>query len=285
MSEPPVGLRVGELAGRLSVSPETLRAWERRYGVLRPQRTAGGYRIYGPADVARAERMRELIAEGHSAAQAARVIAPPESGPAPSAGELAARLLSTLLRYDAEAAHRTLDRLLAAHPVDVALRDAVLPVLREIGDGWERNEISVAQEHFAADLLAGRMRALARGWDRGGGPRAVLACPSGERHDLGLFACGLAMHERGWRITWLGADTPAPALRDTLERTRADAVVMGVLLTAALARSAEALATATGQTPLYIGGAGALEPVVGRAGGTRLADDPVTAAAKLPLPA
>ena len=64
-------------------------------------------------------------------------------------------------------------------------------------------ELSVAQEHFATELVTGRLRGLAREWDEGLGPRAVLACPSrsGERHDIGLLCCGLALHRRGWRVT------------------------------------------------------------------------------------
>ena len=85
------------------------------------------------------------------------------------------------------------DRLLATRSLDGALRDVVLPALHEIGERWARGEISVAQEHYATELLAGRLRGLAREWDDGLGPRAVLACPSGERHDIGLLCCGLAL--------------------------------------------------------------------------------------------
>src|SRR3978361_590431 len=107
MSQAKVALRVGELARRVGVSPETLRAWERRYGVLRPVRTEGGYRIYGAADVARAERMRALIDAGWAAAQAARSISPAgrEDG---GIGALADRLEAELLGYDAEGAHALL---------------------------------------------------------------------------------------------------------------------------------------------------------------------------------
>ena len=108
------------------------------------------------------------------------------------------------------------------------LDGVVLPLLHELGDGWERGEISIAQEHFASNLLRGRLLGLARGWDRGSGPRAVLACPPGERHDLGLVIFGLALREHGWRITFLGADTPPETVVDTGAGRTTAAVVLAL---------------------------------------------------------
>jgi methanogenic corrinoid protein MtbC1 len=86
--------------------------------------------------------------------------------------------------------------------------DVVVPYLHDLGERWARGEASVAQEHFASNLLRGRLLGLARGWGHGLGPLAVLACPSGEQHDLPLLMFGLALRARGWRIGYLGADTP-----------------------------------------------------------------------------
>jgi MerR family transcriptional regulator, light-induced transcriptional regulator len=80
-----------------------------------------------------------------------------------------------------------------------------MPYLRELGERWARNEIAVAQEHFASRLIEGRPLTLARGWNRGPGRRAVLACPSGEQHTLPLVCFGLVLRTRGWRIVYLGA--------------------------------------------------------------------------------
>ena len=279
MDQTDIALRIGQLAERVGVSPETLRAWERRYGVLRPERTAAGYRLYGREDEARATRMRTLIGEGWSAGQAARAIDADFVLPVPGDLEdLAITLRTAVLGFDGERAHGLLDGLLAQHGVDEILRRVILPVLRQIGEAWEAREASVAQEHFAAELLGGRMRALARGWDRGDGPRAVLACPSHELHDLGLLACGLALRRRGWRITYLGANTPAEALRDTVATVRPEVVVMGVLQSGPLARAVPSLAALGTDTRVLIGGAGAAPVLVAAAGATRLGDDPVRAA-------
>src|SRR4051812_3367177 len=279
MPETAAGRRVGDLARDIGVSPETLRAWERRYGVLNPGRTAAGYRLYGPGDEARARRMAALIADGLPAARAARLIADEGFADAPDvdAAALAELLRSALLAFDAERAHAAVDRLLAAHPLPVVLEQAVLPVLREIGDGWEAGTVSVDQEHFAAELLGVRLRALSRGWEQGGGRRAVLACPSAERHDLGLLCCGLALREQGWRVIYLGADTPDGALAHAVRQTGADALVVGVMQAEPMARAAAALSALAAETQVLVGGAGATDG----GGWERLTDGPVAAAAAI----
>ena len=115
--------------------------------------------------------------------------------------------------------------------------------------GWERGEISVAQEHFASNLLRGRLLGLARGWDRGAGPRAVLACPPGERHDLGLVIFGLALRELGWRITFLGADTPPDTVVETVRRLEPEALVLAVTDSARLDGVAETAAASPTRGP------------------------------------
>jgi DNA-binding transcriptional MerR regulator len=216
----PTPLRIGELARRVGVSAEVLRSWQQRYGVLRPSRSDSGYRLYGRDDQRRALRMKELIDAGHAAAEAAAAVAEPalDAGPVPpwTGGRLSearGSLRDALLALDATAAHASLDHLIDAHTIDVLLRDVVLPVLQELGEGWQYGRVSIAQEHFGSELLAGRLRSLGRSWDDGLGPRVLLACPGGERHDLGLLCCALALHQRGWRITYLGADTHSTRAR------------------------------------------------------------------------
>jgi DNA-binding transcriptional MerR regulator len=258
-------LRIGELARRTGVATELLRAWERRYGLLAPERTDSGYRLYSDDDVRRVRRMRELLATGLSAAEAARQAAaeprPAEVGRPDAAPPAAsAELRQALEQLDDAAAHAAFDRLLADYSTRAVLADVVLPLLHELGAGWERGEISVAQEHFASNLLRGRLLGLARGWDRGTGRRAVLACPPGERHDLGLVIFGLALRELGWRITFLGADTPPDTVVETVRRLGPDALVLAVTDAERLDGVAESAAgLGETRTAVWIGGAGAAE--------------------------
>jgi MerR family transcriptional regulator, light-induced transcriptional regulator len=255
-------LRIGELARRTGVPTELLRAWERRYGLVAPTRTPAGYRLYSSGDVRRVGRMRELLASGLSAAEAARAtLAEPESettaGVEPALA--AASLRAAIERLDDAAAHLAFDRLLADFSLDTVLEGVLLPLLHELGEGWARGEISVAQEHFASNLVRGRVLALARGWDRGSGPRAVLACPPGERHDLGLLIFGLALREHGWRITFLGADTPLDTIGETVRQLAPAALVLAVTDPALLDPVAAELHELAADTTVWLGGAGARE--------------------------
>jgi MerR family transcriptional regulator, light-induced transcriptional regulator len=257
-------LRIGELSRRTGVATELLRAWERRYGLLTPERTSAGYRLYSADDARRVRRMRGLLATGLSAAEAARQAASEPRPPAEAEraevapGAAAAELRRALESLDDANAHAAFDQLLADYSNAAVLTGVVLPLLRELGAGWERGEITVAQEHFASNLLRGRLLGLARGWDRGSGPRAVLACPPGERHDLGLVIFGLALRDLGWRITFLGADTPPETIVETVRRLEPQALVFAVADRARLGGVVETAAGLEGApTTVWVGGAGA----------------------------
>jgi len=278
-------LRIGQLAKRTGVSPELLRAWEQRYGLLQPTRTAGGFRLYSAADEARVQRMQTLVSGGLAAAQAARLIlsggepAPRTvPGSATTLEDAAGNLSAALDRLDEQAANSALDRLFSAYTVETVLQDVVIPYLHRLGERWEASEVSVAQEHFASNLLRGRLLGLAQGWGQGQGPGAILACVPGEQHELGLLAFGVALRRRGWRIAYLGTDSPIGAVAD-IARSLAPAVVVLVSMNPDNfldhAREIEKLAN---QVPVMIAGTGAT-PEVARHTQTRVLDqDPVSAA-------
>ena len=267
-------VRIGELARRTGTTPELLRAWEQRYGLFEPIRTAAGYRLYSASDEQRVRAMRSRLAEGLSAAQAARAV---RDGRPPADALL--RLEEAFARFDATAAEDLLDQLLTARPAESVVLDVVLPVLRAVGDRPDPGDREIASEHFASNLISGRLRSLARGWDLGAGPRALLACPSGERHDLGLIAFGLALREHGWRITLLGHDTPT----STIERTAGTLAPRAVVLSAVVPeRFADpGLARLGLGRLLAIGGAGARPEEAGAIGALLLEGDPFSAAAQV----
>ena len=251
-------LRIGELARRTGVATDLLRAWERRYGLLAPTRTESGYRLYSTADVRRVGRMRELLATGVSAAEAAReALSEPVVAEQADLEGVPVELGDAIRRLDDAAAHAAFDRLLADFSLDAVLDGAVLPLLRELGEGWESGEVSIAQEHFASHLVRGRLLGLARGWDRGSGPRAVLASPPQERHDLGLLIFGLALREHGWRITFLGGDTPLETLAETVHQFEPDAVVLAATDADRFGTVAAPLRALSRETTIWLAGSGA----------------------------
>jgi DNA-binding transcriptional MerR regulator len=272
-------LRISEVARRTGVTAEVLRAWERRYGLLEPERTSGGFRLYSEDDVQRVRRMRDLLESGLSAAEAARAAVVEtvavEASAAP--GEAAVRLIDALTAYDDGAAHALLDEILARYTLDTVLADVVLPAARELGDRWERGEAGIAEEHFASSVLRGRLLALTRGWDRGTGPRALLATWPDERHELGLIAFGLALRSWGWRIAYLGPDTPLETIARAAEQVRPAVVVMSATLPRT--DDLDGLRRIAAVAPLAVGGAGIGPELAEAAGALLLPADVVAAAA------
>jgi DNA-binding transcriptional MerR regulator len=284
-SGPPL-LRIGELGRRHGVSPDLLRAWERRYGLLEPTRTPGGFRLYSPDDEARVRAMRRGLAEGLAASVAARLAlreaAPPEGPERVEALAGAwAELREALEAYRDVDAQAVLDRLLATFSLTTVLRDLVIPFLHELGERWATGAISVAQEHFASVIIRGRLLGLARGWDTGVGPRAVLACPPDEHHDLGLICFGLALRGHGWRITHLGNDTPIDTLRDVAAGLDPAIVVVCAEREEPMRAAIDEVGELGRRVPVALAGRGASAELAHRAGVRLLQDAPVAAAARV----
>jgi len=279
----PSALRIGELSRRTGVNPALLRAWERRYGLIEPERTAGGFRLYSERDERRVRAMVEHIAGGVAAAEAARLALEDtaEAATATAASGPEPELVVALLSFDETAAQAALDRLLAEYSRETVLVEHVLPVLHDLGEGWAGGEVSVAQEHFASGLLRGRLLGLARGWDGGAGPRAILGCPPGELHDLGLVTFGLLLRELGWRITMVGADTPLETLRSAAVALRPNAVVLAATTEERFVDAAAEIGDLASVAAVAIGGAGATETAAALTGVRALSLDPVRAAAQL----
>jgi DNA-binding transcriptional MerR regulator len=283
-------LRIGELGRRADVNPETIRAWERRYGLLEPRRTRGGFRLYTDEDVRRVRAMRDHLGAGLAAAEAARLVvdtwspASQREAPVVVAGDLRTEtsvLASALSRFDAAGANESLDRLLGTYSLDTVLDEVVVPYLSELGDRWERGEASVAEEHYASHLLRGRLLGLARGWGQGGGPRAILACAPGEQHDLGLLCFALALRARGWRIDYLGADTPVGSIARLAHQIEPAAIVVAVEMEGRLDEAVAELAALAGERVLAIGGRATSAELADRIGAILLEGPPARAADRL----
>jgi len=308
----PAVLRIGELARRVAVNQDLLRAWERRYGLLKPVRSPSGFRLYSGADEQRVRRMQAHLGRGLAAAEAARAaldeesnhslaappVAPaaaddptrpnasaPPKAPFPVTNQgltgLAEELRHALDELDGPAAEAVLDRLFADFTVETTLREVLVPYLSDLGDRWAQGAIGVSTEHFASNLLRARLASLARGWGQGHGPRAVLACPPGERHDLPLLVFGIVLHRNGWRIIYLGADTPLADLAHTVTEKRPDVVILAAVTPERFQESIPDLITLARTAPLRLAGAGATTSIADTVGATILAGDPITEAQRI----
>ena len=281
-------IRIGELSRRTGVSPELLRAWERRYGLFEPERSPGRFRLFSDADVSRVLAVRNQLSRGLSAAEAARTVLAEGVDERVSADQDAGSVLdeplqqlrSSLASFDEVGAHSALDRLLASLSLESFLREVVLPILRELGEGWERGEVTVAQEHFASNLLRGRLFALGRGWGRGTGRHALLAAPPGDQHDLGLVVLALALRDHGWRVTFLGADTPIETIVDTARRVAPEVVVIATLVPPEDSPRAEIRELARDRR-VVLSGAGITDGVAADVGAEHFGEGPLEAATYL----
>lgn len=293
VSAAPTGsnLRIGELSRRTGVSVELLRAWERRYALLSPSRTPGGYRLYDDADVRIVKRMVGHLAEGISAAEAARLARgsagarSARSGEAEPAGPAPAQMREELRAAldDLQEAHaqELLDSLLSRYSLESVLRAGVLPYMRELGERWASGDASIGQEHFASALLRGRLLGLARGWGTGGGPLCLLACVPGDQHDIALICFGLALRGYGWRIVFLGPDTPLASVREVADSVNPAQIVLSATLPGLVQRMTQELSELARARPLALAGAGVSAEQAARVGALHLSQDPLEAAAEV----
>ncbi|MCD6639241.1 MAG: MerR family transcriptional regulator [Nocardioides sp.] len=260
--------RIGDLAERTGVSSHTLRAWEKRFSLLRPVRTSGGYRLYSQADAARVTRMQELRDQGVAAARAAAMVLQEDRGrghdPADGAhqpGDVVAAFVEQARAFDDAGAHAVLDAATSSLSTEDAIEQVFLPALSRIGEGWADGELTVAHEHFASLVVRARLMPHTVAWSTGTGPLAVLACPAGERHDIGLIAFGVVLGRAGWQVRCLGADTPWESLVSAVEALEPDVLVLSAVTPAPLEPLGTWLPRLGAARRVVVGGAGAANGV------------------------
>ncbi|MGH0031962.1 MAG: MerR family transcriptional regulator [Myxococcota bacterium] len=253
-------------ASRLTgLSPELLRAWERRHGVVEPLRTPGGTRRYTAEQLERLRRLKAAVDAGHRISQVAslsdddlaRLV---HSEPPPSGG-IPTRLWTALEALDGHETQRLLTRQFTALGPVAFARDFAYPFIREVGERWASGRLDIAAEHLATVALRALLgSALVPSRASLDGPRVVLATPSGERHELGLQMAALAIMGAGANPVYLGAEVPIETLLSAAEQADADAVALSIVnLPAAEAqRAVAALRAGLPQTVrLWLGGSGA----------------------------
>jgi MerR family transcriptional regulator, light-induced transcriptional regulator len=253
------------VANLTGVNPVTLRAWERRHGLVEPVRTPSGHRLYGHEHIESIHRILGLLKKGLPISQVARAMsAPAQSSRGSEAGRwgaLGERLVAATARFDEPELEHTYAAALALHPVEEVTNRLLLPVLRELGRRWQTGEGSVAEEHFFSvfvrDKLGARLHHRTR-HERG--PRILAACLPDEQHEIGLLVFALAAHERGLRIVLLAARTPLDELPTVARRAQCTAVVLSATLPPPRHVVSEQLTQLVSRAgmPVFVGGAASL---------------------------
>ena len=248
-------LNIAALTQRTGVPADTIRKWEQRYGVLRPQRTSGGQRRYTESDVARIEWLKARLGEGYRIGEAAALLGD-SSVVAASPDELRAAFVAATEETDVPTLAAIVEQALLVEPVEDAFAAILAPALVEVGERWQAGAITVAQEHLASSTVRSALQRLladTRGAVRG---TAVLACAPAERHEIGLLMLAVLLRADGWAVAYLGADTPV-----------ADAVALARSIGARIVCFSATPATVEGlRLELAAGSAAGLQVLVGGSG-------------------
>jgi DNA-binding transcriptional MerR regulator/methylmalonyl-CoA mutase cobalamin-binding subunit len=220
---------IKEAARLTGVSESSLRAWERRYGVVTPRRSEAGYRLYDPVSLETVSRMRRLVAAGWPTAEAARAVrsAPDEVGAAAHREQF----LTSAALMDAAGTEESLDRGWSLGSFEHVMDSWLFPALEALGDGWARGEIDVAAEHAASHAVHRRLAAaFEAAGSRSRGHCVVVGLPPGSRHELGGLAFATALRRRGFDVLYLGADVPVSSWQSAVGRHAATAAVLSVVM-------------------------------------------------------
>ncbi len=247
------------------ISADTLRAWERRYGLPNPQRTPGGHRLYSEHDIALIKWLMARQAEGLSISRAVELwkeqiasgldpladsVSRGVSLPlGPSVENLRQNWIAACSRYDTINAEQILNEAFAAHSVELICTDVLLRGLYEIGELWHKGMFSVHQEHFASEIAMRRVEALIAAAPPPINPGVILtACPAGELHVFPLALLTLLLRRRGWNVIHLGANVPAERMEETIHLVQPKLVIFAAqtLMTAVSLREMARLLQARG---------------------------------------
>jgi MerR family transcriptional regulator, light-induced transcriptional regulator len=219
------------VAALTGVKAITLRAWERRYGLIRPARTRTGHRLYSHADIERIRSVLALLDRGMQISRVREVLdAPRATGKQPTRtqwGSHLERMAGAIARFDEEQLDMIYDELLGIHSVEHVTREVLLPALANLGERWKGRAGGIAEEHFLSAYLRSKLGArLQRPSRYARGPRLMAACAPLEFHEIGLLMFALEARAAGFRITLLGADNPLTELAAAQRQSQCDALII-----------------------------------------------------------
>lgn len=231
------------VAQETGVPADTFRAWERRYGVPRPQRTEGGHRLYSERDIATIRWLRDRTAEGLTISQAIALMTDGSDSnlswlstavdTEPHTWErLNSRLYAALTDFDSTRAEQILGEAFALYPLEEVFLKLVQPVMIEVGEQWHAGKLSVTAEHFATQFVRRKLSGLFNTYNITDGRGLVLVgCAPSEQHDLGALMLSVFLVRHGWQVIYLGPEVPLKDLLDTVRQIQPDMVCMSASTT------------------------------------------------------
>lgn len=286
---------IGVVESRTGVSSHTLRAWEKRYGAVRPERSEGGHRLYSDAEIRRLRLLHRLTEQGHRIGQLAELgtselesllkrdrddrRSRDDGAGRDVPAELLDELYGAVRDFDGRRLDSTFRRAALQLDVHRLVNDVVAPMLRRIGEEWARGNLSPAEEHLASGVVVRTLGWVMNNFDAGPeAPGVVTATPSGQRHNLGAMLAAATAAAAGWRVTYLGGELPAEEIMRAARETGARAVALSLVYPPEDPETEEAIRALVERLPpetaLLAGGGAATSyaPILEQRGAALLAD-------------
>ncbi len=272
------------LSESTGVGSSTLRAWERRYGLLNPERTPKGHRLYRNDDIERIERIVRLLEEGHTLPSIARQLDNAELSP--PAHDLQSQELIGVWRgyladtlqaiedFSSERLEAIYNEASSLYPLSLVTEQLIQPVLSELGIRWQSRAAGIAEEHFYTHWVRNRLAArFHHALAQSTGKRVLCASIPGDFHEIGLMLFCISLMGRGYRVVYLGVDLPIEQVLETRQRSGSRAIVLSArrLADKKLSDQLTKLVSES-SVPVFFGGPASDEalPEIEQAGGIRL---------------
>lgn len=259
------------VAQATGLTVETLRAWERRYGIVVPTRDAGGRRVYRPEDVLRLRRLREATERGHPIGRLAGLSEdrladllhePADRRARATSNAFVERILESARHFRSADCEQALTLAIAMLPPPQLVSDVLQPLLREVGERWHRGEFAISQERLVSSIVRRHVGLMLDAYDRSARrPPLLFATLPGERHELGLLLTAMMCASRGFKVHYLGPDLPPAEIGRYAREVGAVVVALSVVLQESLPDVAAQLEELSVQlpdgVPVWLGGCAA----------------------------
>ncbi|MBD3869264.1 MAG: MerR family transcriptional regulator [Acidobacteria bacterium] len=300
-SGPDQGHPIQVAARRSGLTPDVIRAWERRYNAVDPVRSGTNRRLYAETDIEKLfllsqvtragrrigdvagltiDQLKEIVAEdGEAAARVGGLPASPARGR--TEGQYLEACMDYLVDLDSVGLESTLAEASIALSTPVLLEQLITPLLHRVGEEWHSGSLRVAHEHLTTAVVRSLLGTLRKsGSAPATAPELVVASPAGQRHELGALMVAVAAASDGWKVTYLGADLPAADIATVALKRNARAVALSIVHPTDdpnLPGEIEVLGSALGGEAVILAGgsgAGAYAGVLAAAGGRIIEDIP-----------
>jgi len=222
---------ISSVSTMTGVNSVTLRAWERRYGLIKPQRTESGHRVYSNNDIEHIKNILKMLDSGIAISRVKDALGveseKPNNIPTSHWLKYTDDMLRAVYNFDELILDSVYNEAMSLYPVDIVTRELLLPLLEKLGQRWMHVITGIAEEHFFSSFMRNKLGARFHHRNQQNtGPQIVAACLPGEQHEFGLLLLSLAAHARGYRIILLGADMPLNQLAEVVHRSNSNGIIL-----------------------------------------------------------